>query len=65
MSKMIQCDECKKLFYMDSRSEKDAYVKMTAEDPLYGCSAFHLCRKCFDEKFPWLSAEEKGREIEN
>lgn len=54
MSKMIQCDECKKVMYTDSREDKGAYVSMTADDPLYGYSLFHLCRKCFDKKFPWL-----------
>ena len=54
MSNMIRCDECGKMMFTDSREEKDAYVPMTAEDPLYGFSRFHLCRKCFDRKFPWL-----------
>ena len=62
MSQMIQCDECKKMMYTDSREEKGAYVLMTAEDPLYGFSRFHLCRKCFVSKFPWLvEAEEAER----
>ena len=60
MSEMIQCDECKKLMYTDSREEKGAYIKMTADDPLYGYFQFHLCRQCFGEMFPWLiEAEEE------
>jgi hypothetical protein len=58
MSAMIQCDECKKMMYTDSREDKGAYIKMTADDTLYGFSTFHLCRKCFSEKFPWLVEEE-------
>lgn len=54
MSTMIQCDECKKMMYTDSREEKGAYIHMTADDPLYGYSSFELCRKCFSGKFPWL-----------
>ena len=54
MSSMVKCDECGKLMYTDSREEKGAYVKMTADDPLCGFSSFHLCRKCYSEKFPWL-----------
>ena len=54
MSKMIQCDECKKMMYIDSREDKGAFVSMTADDPLYGYSSFHLCRKCFDKKFPYF-----------
>lgn len=59
MSVMIQCDECKKLMYTDSREDKGAYVKMTADDPLYGYSTFQLCRKCFDSKFLWLTDKEE------
>ena len=59
MSMMIQCDECKKLMYTDSREDKGAYVKMTADDPLHGYSTFQLCRKCFDNIFPWLTDEEE------
>ena len=54
MSKMIQCDQCKKTMYTDAREDKGAYVSMTADDPIYGFSSFHLCRKCYVEKFPWL-----------
>lgn len=62
MSVMIQCDKCKKLMYTDSREEKGAFVKMTADDPLYGYSTFQLCRKCFNSNFPWLvDAEEDER----
>jgi len=60
VSKMIQCDECEKLMYTDSREEKGAYISMTADDPIYGYSSFHLCRKCFDSKFPWLVKAEEG-----
>lgn len=58
MSAMIQCDNCKKLMYTDSREDKGAYVKLTSDDPLFGFSTFHLCRKCFSQKFPWLVEEE-------
>ena len=54
MSMMVLCDKCKKVIYADSREKKGAFVKMTADDPLYGYSTFHLCRKCFDSEFPWL-----------
>ena len=60
MSKMIQCDECKKMMYTDSREDKGAYVSITADDPLYGFSWFHLCRKCFNKKFPWLIDAAEG-----
>lgn len=59
MSKMIQCDQCKKTMYTDAREDKGAYVSMTADDPLYGFSSFHLCRKCYVEKFPCL-VDERG-----
>ena len=42
MSKMIQCDGCKKLMYADSRSEKGAYCDLWID----GNSHFHLCRNC-------------------
>ena len=58
MSAMVQCDECGNLMYTDSREDKGAYIRMTADDPLFGFSTFHLCRKCFDLKFPWLVEEE-------
>lgn len=58
VSKMIQCDQCKKTMYTDAREDKGAYVSMTADDPLYGFSSFHLCRKCYAEKFPWLVDEQ-------
>lgn len=58
MSQMIQCDECKKLMYTDSREDKGAYIKMTADDPMFGFSTFHLCRKCYVKKFPWLVEED-------
>ena len=57
MSKMIKCDECGCLLYTDSREEKGAYISLTADVPLYGYSSFHLCRKCFVVKFPWLIDE--------
>ena len=58
MSAMVQCDKCKKMMYTDSREEKGAYVKMTADDPRYGYSTFHLCRKCFNFMFPFLIDED-------
>lgn len=58
MSAMVQCDKCKKMMYTDSREEKGAFVKMTADDPLYGYSVFHLCRMCFNFMFPFLIDEE-------
>ena len=60
MSTMVKCDKCEKLMYTDSREDKGAYIKMTADDPLYGYSTFHLCRKCFDKEFPWLIEAEEG-----
>lgn len=59
MSKMVKCDECGKLMYTDSREEKGAYVSLTSDDPLCGFSSFHLCRKCYSEKFPWLCEQEE------
>lgn len=60
MSTVVICDKCAKLMYTDSREDKGAYIKMTADDPLYGYSVFHLCRKCFVAAFPWLvDAEEE------
>jgi hypothetical protein len=55
---MIQCDECKKLMYTDSNEKKGAYIEMSATDPLVGYLTFHLCRKCYSDKFPWLVDEE-------
>ena len=60
MSMMVKCDKCAKLMYTDCREDKGAYIKMTAEDPLYGYSVFHLCRKCFIAAFPWLVEEEEA-----
>lgn len=62
MSKMIQCDECKKTMYTDSREERGAYVSVSVDDPLYGYSSLHLCRNCFIKKFPWLVDEEEVAE---
>lgn len=60
MSTMVKCDKCGKLMFPDSRGDKGAFIKMFADDPFYGYSTFHLCRKCFDREFPWLiEAEEK------
>ena len=42
------------MMYTDSREDKGAFVSMTADDSLYGYSSFHLCRKCFDTKFPYF-----------
>ena len=56
---MIKCDQCGKLMYTDSREDKGAYIHLTADDPLYGFSNFDLCRKCYTEKFPWLSGEDE------
>ena len=63
MSMMVRCDKCFKLMHTDSRSEKGAYIKMTADDPLCGYSTFHLCRECFAQLFPWL-VEDASREGE-
>ena len=59
MSAMVQCDECKKMMYTDSREDKGAYVSMTVDDPIYGYSSFHLCRACYIKKFSWLVEEEE------
>lgn len=59
MSNMVKCDECGKLMYTDSREEKGAYVKMTADDPLYGFMRFHLCRQCYANKFPQMVSPEE------
>ena len=59
---MIQCDECKKLMYEDSREEKGAYVCVKVDDPVWGFSRFHLCRKCFQDKFPWLCGDDMREE---
>lgn len=50
MSSMIECDECGKLMYTDSREKKGVYVI----DPLYGCMKLHLCRQCYVNKFPQI-----------
>lgn len=61
MSEMIQCDKCKRLMYTDSREEeKGAYIKLKADDPLYGYSTCHLCRSCYQKMFPWLNGETEG-----
>lgn len=59
MSLMVLCDKCGKLMYTDSREKKGAYIKMTADDPLFGYSTFQLCRKCFSAEFPFLVKEEE------
>lgn len=43
MSKMIQCDGCKKIMYEDSRSEKGSYVLLS----INLCDQYHLCRNCY------------------
>ena len=58
MSLMVKCDKCQKLMYTDSREDKGTYVSMTAADPIYGHSTFHLCRECFGRMFPWLVEQE-------
>ena len=58
MSLMVKCDKCRKLMYTDDREDKGAYVSMTADDPIYGHSTFHLCRECFNRLFPWLVEQE-------
>ena len=60
MSTMVKCDQCEKLMYTDSREDKGAFIKMTADDQLYGYSTFHLCRKCFDKEFHWLIDAKDG-----
>lgn len=43
MSRMIQCDSCKKLMYEDSRSAKGDYhyVSVDMRD------SYYLCRSCY------------------
>ena len=65
MSDMVQCDSCKKMFYTDSRTEKGAYVLVKIDDPLYGYSCVHLCRKCYRTKFPFMLEEWEGVEDES
>ena len=45
MLKMIRCDKCKKDMYADSRSDKDAYSRITT-DYIDGHSTYHLCKVC-------------------
>lgn len=62
MSEMVKCDSCGKIFYTDSREDKGVYIKLTADDPLYGFSSFHLCRKCYKEKLSFLRDESEFEE---
>ena len=58
MSEMIECDRCRKTFYTDSRSDKDAYAALTM-DYIDGYSSFHLCKKCITEILPFLFPQEE------
>lgn len=60
MSLMVKCDKCGKLISLDSRADKGAFIKMMAEDPIYGYSTFHLCRGCFCSEFPMLIEAKEG-----
>ena len=44
MSKMIQCDSCKKIMYADYRSKKDDYNKLRVNNR----DNYHLCRECYN-----------------
>lgn len=46
MSSAIICDKCSKAMYADSRSDKDAYAKITIEY-CRDTSWLHLCKKCY------------------
>lgn len=46
MSSAIICDKCSKAMYADSRSDKDAYAKVTIEY-CRDTSWLHLCKKCY------------------
>jgi len=43
MSRMIECDGCKRKMYEDSRSEKDTYHEIWIDRS----DSFHLCEHCF------------------
>lgn len=46
MSTMIKCDKCGKLVYMDDRSEKGSYCKISI-DYRGGYGWLHLCKSCY------------------
>lgn len=43
MSRMIQCDGCKKNMYADSRSDKGDYHEMWIDQK----DVYHVCRECY------------------
>lgn len=54
MSAMVKCDKCEKLMYTDSREDKGAFIKMTADDPRFGKPTWQL-----EDRFPdWMEQGE-------
>ncbi len=45
MSRMIECDGCKRKMYEDSRTERDEYHEIWIDRE----SSYHLCIHCFEE----------------
>ena len=43
MSRIIQCDGCKKNMYEDSRSQKDDYHEVWIDRQ----QSYHVCRECY------------------
>ena len=44
MSKMIQCDSCKKMMYADARSKKGDFYELWINKS----DNYHLCHLCYD-----------------
>lgn len=57
MSKMIQCDHCKKIMYEDSRSDKDDYHELWIDRT----DQLHICKDCYvrllETFFPFMMEE--------
>lgn len=45
MSRMIECDGCKRKMYEDSRTERDEYHEIWIDRS----DSYHLCIHCFEE----------------
>ena len=58
MSSMIQCDECKKLMYADSRSDKFKYIRIRIDDSYGHLTTIHLCELCISKYFMKSGVEE-------
>lgn len=58
MSRMIECDSCKRKMYQDSRSKKGSYFDIWVDRS----NECHLCRNCFKKRlgdvFDYVLGEE-------